>query len=245
MSAGYYQMARGWQENAFFSDEPFTEREAWLWLIENAAWKPSSARIKGATISLERGQLCFAQRFLAEKWRWSKSRVDRFLKRLAAESMISVCSKNGATAGHKAGQGQSIITVCNYDKYQSPKEVERGNDEPQNGATAGQQRGKEEEYKEGKEERKKGTAPDGARRYAFIGKVIRLTPADFDQWRSAYPDVSLMAQLQSRDDWLATEADEATRKKWFVSTSNYLASLQAKSDTARREANNARDRITV
>lgn len=141
-------MHRGWQDNPIFDREEFSRRDAWIWLIENAAWKTSRARVKGETIELNRGELCFAQRFLAEKWGWSKSRVDRFLKILDAEGMIEVRSKNGATANHAAGQGQSIITICNYDIYQRMDGVDRGNDDPHSGATAGQQRTKEENNKQ-------------------------------------------------------------------------------------------------
>jgi hypothetical protein len=35
-----------------------------------------------------------------------------------------------------------------------------------------------------------------------------------------------MAVLQARDDWLATEADDAAKKKWFISTSNWLLNQQ-------------------
>lgn len=118
---------------------------AWFWLVANAAWKPTTTRIKGQTVELGRGELSFAQRFLAEKWGMSKSRVDRFLSDLRAEGMIETRTKIGATAGHSAGQGQSIITICNYDKYQDPENAERGKGCDNVGATAGQQRGKEEQ----------------------------------------------------------------------------------------------------
>ena len=151
--SGYFLMHRGWQENPIFDREEYSRRDAWAWLIENAAWKPSRTRIKGDMIDLDRGELCFAQRFLAEKWGWSKSRVDRFLKLLAAEGMIEVRTKNGATADHAAGQGQSIICICNYEKYQASEGVERGNAEPESGATAGQQRTKEETGKHTSEDK--------------------------------------------------------------------------------------------
>lgn len=77
--------------------------------------------------------------------------------------------------------------------------------------------------------------------FAFIGKVIRLKTADFNKWHRAYPSLDLLACLQSRDDWLATEADEKTRKKWFLSTSNHLANLQQRA----RSQSYDRDRITV
>lgn len=81
------------------------------------------------------------------------------------------------------------------------------------------------------ETEQKKEAPSGA--YAFVGKVVRLKPDQFERWRTAFPDIDLTARLQQRDDWLATEADERTRKNWFIPTSNWLAKLQGE---ASREA---------
>lgn len=224
--AGYIKLHRGWRDNGIFSGE-FSRADAWVWLIEEAAWKPTKARIKGQTVDLERGELTFSQRFLAEKWGWSKSRVDRFIAELRAETMIETRSKIGATAGHAAGQGQSILTICNYAKYQDRQDDERGNVEPDSGATAGQQRGKEGRREEGKKEENDD--------YRFSGRVIKLSASDFDRWASSYPGLDLPAVLQSRDDWLSTDAPPEQRKRWFQSTSNWLASKQQQV-TAAKEA---------
>lgn len=229
--AGYIKLHRGWRDNDIFSGE-FSRADAWVWLIEEAAWKPTRARIKGQTVELDRGELTFSQRFLAEKWGWSKSRVDRFIAELRTEGMIATRSKIGATAGHNAGQGQSIITICNYAKYQDRQDDERGNDEPQIGATAGQQRGKEGRREEDKKEENND--------YRFSGRVIKLTAADFDRWGSSYPTLDLPALLQSRDDWLAEEAPPEQRKKWFTSTSNWLASKQQLMAAAAKEGAGAK-----
>ena len=83
-------------------------------------------------------------------------------------------------------------------------------------------------------EKKKVTPPKGGHPYVFDGKVIRLQRREYEAWKKAYPDIDLMASLQSRDDWLATEADEKTRKRWFMSTSNHLANLQSKASAVDR-----------
>jgi hypothetical protein len=144
MSEGWFCLHRGWRDNPLFSGE-YSRADAWVWLIENACWKASRSRIKGETIELARGELTFSQRFLADKWGWSKSRVDRFISDLRGEGMIETRSKNGASAGHSAGQGQSIISICNYEKYQDISNPQRGNDEAASGATSGQRRGEEEQ----------------------------------------------------------------------------------------------------
>jgi len=88
---------------------------------------------------------------------------------------------------------------------------------------------REEKRREEKEGSNRASAASG---YEFEGRVIRLKKADYRQWEKAYSLLDLRAVLQSRDDWLATEADENLRRKWFIPTSNYLAKLQQQAKTA-------------
>jgi hypothetical protein len=83
-------------------------------------------------------------------------------------------------------------------------------------------------------EKKKLTPPKGGQPYVFEGQVIRLQRREYQAWEKAYPNIDLRASLQSRDDWLATEADEKTKKRWFMSTSNHLANLQSKASAVDR-----------
>ena len=105
---GRYLMQRGWQEHPVFPHEPFTAREAWEWLIAEAFWKDGRTRAGQFVVDLLRGQLCASVRFLAKRWQWTHSRVERFLNRLKTEAMIETRCETGI----------SIITICNYDKFQ-------------------------------------------------------------------------------------------------------------------------------
>ena len=82
---------------------------AWFWLVAHAAWKPTRQDVRGHTITVERGQICAGREYLAKQWGWSPSAVERFLTRLETEQMI----------GRQTGQMKTIITICNYEKYQS------------------------------------------------------------------------------------------------------------------------------
>ncbi len=121
---GYYQMHRGWQDHPVFGREPYSERDAWEWLIANASHTDTVVRVAGVPVTVERGQLCYSVRFLAERWRWSKSKVHRFLGRMAKWDMIRTCAKSGTA--------NTVVTVCNYELYQAPQ--------TQSGTAAGQQR---------------------------------------------------------------------------------------------------------
>lgn len=157
---------------------------AWFWLISNASWKPTRTRIKGEIIDLQRGELSFSVRFLAERWGWSKSKVDRFLADLRAESMIETRSKTGTTAGHKAGQGQSIITICNYGKYQDVSESQRDNANAKTGTTAGQQRDKEEQRNQ--ETKNKGLDSDVGSNTPREENLDSDEPVEFDPGKAIF-----------------------------------------------------------
>jgi hypothetical protein len=62
--------------------------------------------------------------------------------------------------------------------------------------------------------------------YAFEGKVIRLVQKDFDEWKKAYPDLNIYAELLQRDRWLQEQTDDI-KKKWFISTPQYFIKQNA------------------
>jgi hypothetical protein len=107
---GYYLMSRGWLDNPALGGkrEPYCKRAAWAWLIEEAQWQDRRASIAGKTVILRRGQLSHSTRFMAKAWSWSEAAVRRFIERLKTDAMIDASTD----------AGQTIITLCNYDRYQ-------------------------------------------------------------------------------------------------------------------------------
>jgi hypothetical protein len=119
---GTFNVCRGLFKHPVFPNEPFTHREAWMWMIGAAARTPGARRIGNhAVVELARGQLAFSHRFLAERFQWSVARVQRFLARLVTESMIESVTESGVTR----------VTICNYAKYQPvPEYFESPTDTP-------------------------------------------------------------------------------------------------------------------
>jgi hypothetical protein len=139
---GVFAVDRGvWDHHLFASHDPLTRREAWLWLISEASWKPRVKRIGAAVIELARGQLAHSIRFVAEAWRWPKSNVARFLAALKTEAMI----------GTETVHGLTVVTICNYDEYQRvslpDRDTNRDTERDKFGTAAGQQRDKLEDNK--------------------------------------------------------------------------------------------------
>lgn len=163
---GVFAIDRGIWDHPVFADEPFTEREAWQWLIGAAAFKQRSARVGAAIVALRRGQAAFSIRFCAEKWQWSKSRVHRFLDRLEKQDMI----------GTETGTAVTIITICNYDKYQRVSLPDRDSSGTETGTAAGQQRDKEEDIKNIKTDSEANASAPAARDDRQPDDVARETP---------------------------------------------------------------------
>ena len=132
---GVFAVARGIFEHPMFAPEPFTEREAWIWMLEQAAWKATRVRVGRAKVDLSRGQLAFATRFLATRWRWSEARVRRFLNRLVNDAAVTTQATRDATQ----------ITICNYDKYQFGRRADDAHGDAQTDEPATHSRRKEEE----------------------------------------------------------------------------------------------------
>jgi hypothetical protein len=201
---GVFAVDRGIWEHPSFANEPLTEREAWIWLIGEASFKARARNIGGKVVQLDRGQLAASVRFMAERWKWSKSRVDRFLKRLKIETMI----------GTDVGTGLLVITICNYDRYQrvslpdwdTIRDAERDTD----GTVAGQSRDKREdtestEYTEGSSELR--SAPPSASAPVY-------TDSRHELWGEGVPIlISLgVADRSARSNigrWLKTMRDDA------------------------------------
>jgi hypothetical protein len=117
-------------EHDIFAGDVFSRRDAWLWLIANAAWKPRRFRASGsnAFIELQRGQVLAARGYLAQTWGWGEKQVRNFVHLLEKENMIKMDQSKGRFA--------NVVTICNYEKYQTAN-YEKGQLNGQFGASSG------------------------------------------------------------------------------------------------------------
>ena len=109
MESGFYKISRKLLTSDFWVLEPFTKAQAWLDLIGLASYKKSKIRIKnGETVDIERGECAWSVIKLAQRWQWSRGKVNRFLTYLKNEKMIQqkICSN------------LTIINILNYEFYQ-------------------------------------------------------------------------------------------------------------------------------
>lgn len=219
--SGFIKLHRGWRANGTLREEkPFHESEAWLWVLEHTAWKALTRTSgRGRAVHVSAGHIHVSERSLASAWGWDRKRVRRFLRRLCEANMLSRgCPESD---GANAPADGTIYVVVNWAKYQNSEPTSP----PQTAPIEDQSRTTQEEGKEGKEEKKEG--------YAFFGRVVRLTPEDLARWEQAYHFLDVQALLRSRDDWLRGQP-EKDQKRWFRSTSSWLANKQQEAFAAKQ-----------
>lgn len=117
------------------------ESMAWIDLCMLANWKDLRENNQGQPVIVERGQLQGARNWLAARWGWTQDKVRWFLKKLHTDGMIalsaptvtqekrsknSVSTKNRTQSNtRKRAHYNNVITICNYDIYQTAVELEK------------------------------------------------------------------------------------------------------------------------
>ena len=101
-------------DTPLYLSEPFTRMQAWIDLLLLANHKEGLFYVRGNKVVVGRGQIGTSSRTLANRWKWSRGKVERFLQYLEESGQIKPQKTNVIT----------LISICNYDEYQ--------NTEPQN-----------------------------------------------------------------------------------------------------------------
>jgi len=96
--------------------EPFTRGQAWVDLLLLANHERGFIRKRGILVAVDRGQVGYSERSLAERWRWSRNKVRRFLVELTRLSRIS--RKISEKTIPKKTSVSTLIYIINYNRYQ-------------------------------------------------------------------------------------------------------------------------------
>jgi hypothetical protein len=210
--SGWIRLHRGWRECEVFAGEPASDREAWMHLIEIAAWKPMVRRAgKGDIIEVGRGQLHTAERTLADMWSWDRKRVKRFLNRLEKYGMIS----------QEAGPSGNLVTICNYGRYQD--------DGTNEGTDNGTIRGPFEDHSRTTQE--EGIRKEKKEKNVDKARGSRLTPdwvlpvewREFAKSEKGWSDSDVSAEANTfRDHWVAQSGSKAVKADWQATWRNWV-----------------------
>lgn len=135
---------RLFEHHLWCEEREYSRFEAWLYLLKEARFEDTKLISKGKLVLIKRGQVYVSYRFLANAFGWTVKRVRTFLDLIESDKMIDRYTAKDT--------GQTIITICNYDKYNIISDVggtEKGTQRAHRGHTEGTKSNKEN--KENKE----------------------------------------------------------------------------------------------
>lgn len=220
MERGYVKLWRKIEDSAVFEDAHVFQ--LFCWLLMNVSRKPRQM-LSGNTIPA--GSMTTTFGALGERFGCSKSRIHHRLHLLEDLGVIAI------TAERKF----SVISVCNWHTYQDQSEIGRTLAERKrndNGTLAERKRNVEQEReKERIREREKEDScsepPKTADLLPENGRVVPLSEYEFptkgkgaqtwtlrqdkfDEYREAYPDLDVDAELRRARQWCR---DHAAKRK--------------------------------
>ena len=113
---GWIKLHRKLQDNKLWTCESFTRGQAWVDLLLLANHEYGYFFVRDHKIEVQRGQVGWSENKLAERWKWSRSKVRNFLKQLEKEQQVI----------QQKSRSYSIIEIVNYEIYQE-KEQQQDN----------------------------------------------------------------------------------------------------------------------
>jgi len=112
---GWFSVHRSLTDSEFWLSEKFTRPQAWVDLLALANHKDSWYRCRGIRVEVKRGQVGYSETSLAERWKWSRTKVRAFLDELEKEQQIK----------HQKTNVTTLITIVNYHHYQEISTAKR------------------------------------------------------------------------------------------------------------------------
>jgi hypothetical protein len=179
---GVFAVARDIWDHPLFQGEAFTRREAWMWLVSAAAWKPIRVAHRSGIAHIERGEFCFSIRFLSGKWQWLIGRVERFLNLLEKHDMIRDTSRDAS----------KIYLINNYNKFQIVGMPKRDAQREEVETDARRSQDKEETFKHSNIETLTSDKSDPR---------PKKYPDQFEVFWKAYPTDKLMSKAKAGAHW--------------------------------------------
>ncbi len=107
MLQGWISVHRQIQEHWLWADKPFSKGQAWIDMLMLANHEDKKTLIDNNIVVIESGSFVTSEHKLAERWGWSRWKVNAFLALLQSDNMIFA----------KTDHRKTTINVINYEKY--------------------------------------------------------------------------------------------------------------------------------
>jgi hypothetical protein len=242
MERGFVPLYRKIADNPLWLSEPFTRAQAWVDLLIIANHKDNICFIRGNKLKVKRGQVGWAEKNLAARWKWSRGKVARFLKLLENEQQIE----------QQKSKLTTLITIKNYEHY-NKNEQQNGQQTDNRRTTDGQQTDINKNVKNVKNVKKEDicSEPDGSKPESAVDIILNtkemypISKADIAEWQKLFPAVDVMGELRKMAAWAKANPN---RRKTRRGISRFIVSWLSKEQDRGRKVPavlpNAADHLT-
>jgi len=120
---GWVSIHRKIMDKHDYFSEPFCRNMAWIDLVLLANHEKNFFRCRGVKVEVKRGQIGYGIEKISLRWKWSRGKVERWMKELEKDNQI-VRQKNNIT---------TLISIVNYNKYQDGDNADNKTNSKANG----------------------------------------------------------------------------------------------------------------
>jgi hypothetical protein len=196
--SGWIKLYRQIQDNPLYFSEPFTRSSAWIDLLLLANHKEAYFYKRGVKVDVKIGQIGYDIDTISKRWKWSRGKVERFLKTLENENQI-VRQKSNVT---------TLISIVNYKEYQTD---DKANSKPNSKANGQQTVKQTDTNKNDKNE-------NNENKYRAFAN-LSLSFSEFEKLESEYDKTTIDMVLDSIENY----KDNKKYKSLYLTAKNWLS----------------------
>lgn len=239
---GWISLHRSIQDNWIWEEKPYDKARAWIDILLMVNHEKKKVLLGSQLIDVDKGEKITSIRKLADRWGWSTTKVDSFLKMLESDKMIEL----------KKDTKKTVVKVLNYANYQDRNKTEKDTEmtpERQQSDTEvtpkntnnndnNANNDNKELFMPGADKSASGQAADSSP--VIIDLTLNdktkypVTQMRVDEWKELYPAVDVEQQLRNMRGWLDSNPKKRKTKSGILRfITSWLAREQDKGGSYR------------
>ncbi len=181
----------------------------WDWMLKTAAYKDTTHIVGSEVVEVKRGQLCVSQSQIVAATGMPRQSLRTFLNILEKTTTIST---QPAT---KATKGKTLITICNYEKYQA--------DQPKTNQASTKDQPKTNQLK--KQGNKVTIEAKASKARGSRLPEDWFLPVEYGQWAidQGWPETVIRSESEKfKDYWCGIPGVKGRKADWLATWRNWM-----------------------
>jgi len=210
MERGYIKLWRGITDSELYFTEKFTKSAAWVDLLLLANFQQRSVEVRGILVELKPGQVLASEKFLAERWQWSREKVRNYLSLISSKTRQQIIWKKSNVC--------SVVEIVNWPLYQQDRTADRTTEKHQ----TGQQKNTPKNVENVKKGKKKSLYTDDFEKFWLVYPRKNGKGKAFESWDSIGDLPPVDAVIQSVETHIRSEQWRRDRGQYIPMPATWL-----------------------